>query len=60
MVTNKDLWDECEVNILMNGGTYGTRLSDSRITNEQLTTPVSSHHLPLRLVVAVVLVVVKK
>ena len=43
MVTNKDLWDECEVNILMNGGgTYGTRLSDSRITNEQLTTPVSS------------------
>ena len=58
MVTNKDLWDEREVDILMNRAAYGIRLSDS-MTNEQLTTPVSSHHLPLRLVVVAVVVIVK-
>lgn len=38
---NKDLWDEHELDILMKRAAYGTRLSDS-MTNEQLTTPVSS------------------
>ena len=41
MVRNKDLWNERKVDILMNRAAYGIRLSDS-MTNEQLTTPVSS------------------
>ena len=56
---NKDLWDEHELVILMKRAAYGTRLSNSAPQMINLLHQFRVHHLLMRLVVAVVVVVVK-